>query len=763
MGIVAAFDKQLFYNQASKYCVFRVKTADIMVPQDARSPYRFSDHLIRFVAVGYDLPQTDAVQMEMEGKWVNGKYGLQFQVEGWQEVVPATLEGIHGYLSSGLIKNIGERTADAIVRRFGLSSLDVIENEPERLLEIRGITPERLEEIKTGYAESKALRDLMTILAPFKVTPATAMRIYDHFGPAGIPLLRKSPYRLCQISGFGFKRVDAIVQKSGGDLLDPMRVQGALFYALERSRSEGGHLYLEAEALIKNALQLLNEKTLAPEKLVSTVQVHSELEAMILSDVVVSNKGNIYLPFVFTQESETAVKAVKMLLEKPQPVNLIPALERVKANLGITLSKRQNEGVVSVFEHNLTIITGGPGTGKSTILKAVIEIYKLLYPDNIIQLGAPTGKASRRMAETTGIDNAQTLHSLLGLHGEDAGWQKKKGPLDADLLIVDEASMMDMWLAHQLFSRVKPGSRLLLVGDVDQLESVGAGNVFHELIQSGLIPVTVLDEIFRQSRESPIPYNAKAVNEQRADLIYGPDFSFIKADTQTEAAETIRELYRKEVERSGIEQVEILSPFRSEGDASASSLNEAIREEINPSSPQSPEMQFGGRLLRLRDRVMQMKNDYNMVLRDRQGKELSKGIFNGEIGTVCKIEPGLVTVDYDGRFADYPMESLNELELSYAMTIHKAMGSEYDTVIIPLLTAHSILLSKNLFYTAITRAKRRVILVGQKKALFIAVKKTGKGKRNTLLAERMRLYYSAMIELPVANGAYDAPNMKKAS
>ena len=222
MGIVAAFDKQLFYNQASKYCVFRVKTADIMVPQNARSPYRFSDHLIRFVAVGYDLPQTDAVQMEMEGKWVNGKYGLQFQVEGWQEVVPATLEGIHGYLSSGLIKNIGERTADAIVRRFGLSSLDVIENEPERLLEIRGITPDRLEEIKTGYAESKALRDLMTILAPFKVTPATAMRIYDHFGPAGIPLLRKSPYRLCQISGFGFKRVDAIVQKSGGDLLDPM-------------------------------------------------------------------------------------------------------------------------------------------------------------------------------------------------------------------------------------------------------------------------------------------------------------------------------------------------------------------------------------------------------------------------------------------------------------------------------------------------------------------------------------------------------------
>lgn len=757
MGIVAAFDKVLFYNQANRYSVMRLKTADIMIPDAARDTYHFKDHLIRFVAVGYDLPQTDAIQMDITGKWVDGKYGLRLQVEGWREIIPPTIEGIRAYLSSGLIKNIGEKTADAIIERFGIDSLNIIEKQPERLLEIRGITEERLEEIKRGYAESIALRDLMTILAPFKVTPATAMRIYEHFGPGGVALIRQSPYRLCQVSGFGFKRVDAIVQKSGGNLYDPMRIQGSLFYAVEKSRSEGGHLFIEAGALIAGALQLLNEKIPVLEKRITAEQVRKELETMILTDVVVSNKGNIYLPHVFTQESETAVKAVKMLLEVPGPVNLAPVIEQVKAQLGITLSKRQAEGVEAVFRHNLSIITGGPGTGKSTILKAVIEIYRILYPKKTIKLAAPTGKASRRMAETTGIEDAQTLHSLLKLHGEDTGRQKK-GSLNADLVIVDEASMMDMWLAHQLFSQIEPGTQLLLVGDVDQLESVGAGSVFSELIQCGLIPVTVLDEIFRQSKDSLIPYNAREINNQRAELKYSEDFAYCKTDTQDETAEAICGFYKREVARIGMEQVQILSPFRSEGAASAMELNEAIRAEVNPASPLRLEVQFGGKLFRVQDRVMQTKNDYDIVLRDQSGEQIGAGVFNGEVGIVSKIESGTVTVNFDGRFADYPLENLNELELSYAMTIHKAMGSEYDTVIMPLLPAHKVLLSRNLLYTAVTRAKHRVILVGNKRALYMAVHKSGKGKRNTLLAERMRLYYQAMAKQPSSAAA----DLKKA-
>ena len=481
-SIVAAYDKTLYYNEAGKYCVLRLKTADPMVPEDARDKYRFADHLIRFVAVGYDLPRTGAIKMELDGNWVNGKHGPQFQVDSWRELVPPTIEGILGYLSSGLLKGIGPKTAGEIVQRFGTDSLNVIETQPEKLLEIRGITEEKLEEIKAGYAESKAVRDLMTVLAPFKLTPKTAMKIYEHFGPDGAALLRKSFYQLCQIPGFGFKRVDAIVVKSGGNLQDPMRVRGALFYALEKSRTEGGHLYLEAEKLLREALALLNEKIPQLNQRLQRPQLERELRTMVETNVVVSKKGSIYLPHVFNQESETARKVAEMVLEQPEPVDLRPVMERIRGRLGITLSPMQYRAVEMAFRHNLSVITGGPGTGKSTILKAVIEAYRELYPEDTIALGAPTGKASRRMAETTGMDSAATLHSLLGLHGEDAGWQEKK-PLEADFLIVDEASMVDMWLAYQVFTRLKPETKVLIVGDADQLESVGAGSVFRELIQ----------------------------------------------------------------------------------------------------------------------------------------------------------------------------------------------------------------------------------------------------------------------------------------
>jgi len=743
MGIVAAFDKVLFYNQASQYAVLRLKTADIMVPQEARSPYKYSDHLIRFTAVGYDLPRTDTIKMDLEGTWVNGKHGCQMQVEQWKEILPDTIRGIRGYLASGLLKCIGEKTADAIVEKFGVHSLEVLEKQPERLLEIRGITEERLEEIKTGYAESKAMRELLLLLAPFKVTPVTATKILEHFGMKGVELLRESPFRLCEVPGFGFKRVDEIVQKSGGDLHDPMRVRGALFYTVEKSRSEGGHLYIEIEKMLRTALKLLNEKIPSPDDHLSQETVERELEAMIHLNVVVSSNGNIYLPHVYRQECETAIKAVQMAMETPIPVNLAPVMEQVKSRLGITLSQRQLEGVEMAFRHNLSIITGGPGTGKSTILRAVVEAYRMLYPDRKIALAAPTGKASRRMAETTGIEDAQTLHSLLKLHGDESG-KKNRQPLEAGLLIVDETSMVDMWLAHQLFSRLGSSAKVLLVGDADQLESVGAGNVFHELIESGIIPVTVLDQIFRQAQDSRIAYNAKFINEGNGDLYYGQDFSFIPAATQEETAEIIRRIYKDEAARIGVHRLQILCPFRSDGEASSQHMNETIREDINPEMETTPEIEYGGKLFRLRDRVIQLKNNYNMVIYNRQGDQIGKGVFNGDVGTVREIRPDTVIINFDGRYAKYPLNDLEELELAYAMTIHKAMGSEYDTVIIPMLTAHRIMLTRNLLYTAVTRAKGRVLLVGQKKALFMAISKTRKGKRNTLLAERMRLYYEKL-------------------
>ena len=752
MSIVAALDKVLFFNASSKYSVLRMKTEDSSVPAEARSPYRYHDHLIRFTAVGIELPQTDTVKIEMDGEWKDGKYGLQLQVDHWQEIVPPTLEGVRNYLASGLLKGIGEKTADAIIEKFGVNALEILEHQPDRLLEIRGITKERLAEIKDAYAETSRMRVLMTLLAPFKVTPTTAQKIYQYFGPSCADIVRQSPFNLCQVPGFGFKRIDAIVQKSGGDLRDPKRVHGALFYALEDARTKDGHLYLEAESLLKAAMQLLNERIPLPQMRVPMSQVEQELSAMIRQDEVVSNHGNVYLPKQFLQESETAQKAVELFLAKPTVVDIAQPLERVKHSLGLNLSKRQSEGVEMVFRHNLSIITGGPGTGKTTVLKTVIEVYRQLYPQQKIVLGAPTGKASRRMAEATGIDEAQTLHSILGLHGDsESKKDRERKPLEAGLLIVDETSMVDMWLIHQLFSRLRPGTKVLLVGDADQLESVGAGDVFHELIGSGVVPVTVLDEIFRQAQDSLIAHNARFINEGKTTLYYGEDFAFHKAESQEETAGIIRELYREQIAAKGIEQVEILSPFRSEGEASVNSLNEAIREEINPAAPETPEIVYAGKIFRLNDRVMQMRNNYDIKLYDRSGKQVGEGVFNGDIGTIRKISGTNVVIEFDGRYMDCPQVLLDDLELSYAITIHKSMGSEYDTVIIPLLAAHNVLLTRNLLYTAITRAKRRVLLVGEKRALYMAIHRSRKGKRNTMLGERIALYYKAVTRKALRN------------
>lgn len=741
MGFIAAFDKEIYYNPVNRYSVLRLKTADIMIPQEARSPYKYSDHLIRFTAMGYDLPRNDTVKMDLEGSWVNGKYGLQFEVEQWREILPSTEQGIRAYLASGSLKGIGGKTADAIVDRFGAHSLEILEHEPERLLEIRGITEDRLEEIKRGYAESRVMRELLLLLAPLKVTPNTAMKILEHFGMNGVELLRESLFRLCEVPGFGFRRVDEIVRNSKGDLHDPMRIRGALFYTIEEARGRDGHLYIEIRRLLKEALTLLNENLNVP---LTQEQVEQELIAMINLNVVVSSNNNIYLPQAYKQESETALKVAQMALEVPKPVDLAPVMEQVKSQLGIKLSQRQAEGVEMVFKYNLSIITGGPGTGKSTILLAVIDAYRILYPGGKIALAAPTGKASRRMAETTKVKDAQTLHSLLSLHG-DGDSREEKASLDADLLIVDETSMVDMWLAHQLFTRLKPGTKVLLAGDADQLESVGAGSVFQSLIESDIVPVTVLDQIFRQAQDSRIAYNAKFINEGSSDLYYGPDFTFVPAADQNEAAETVCQLYKNEAARVGIQQLQILSPYRKKGEVSSQNLNKTIQEQINPEVEDKPEIIYGGKTFRLHDRVIQLKNNSKMVLYNRQGDIIGSGVFNGDVGFVREIRFDTVIIKFDDRYAKYPLDDLEDLELSYAMTIHKSMGSEYDTVIIPLLAAHRVLLTRNLLYTAITRAKGRVVLVGQKKALFMAISRTRKGKRNTLLAERARLYHEKLI------------------
>lgn len=413
------YDGTIYHNPANKFCIISVKTADQDVPQEARSTRRYKDHLIRFVATGYELPRTDAVELELDGEWKKGKYGMQLQVEQWHEIVPRTKGGVEGYLASGLIKGIGPATAAQIVSRFGVETLDILQNHPERLLEIKGITEGKLEDIKTSYAESRMLQDLMTLLSPFKITPKTAQKIYQYFGPASVDILKKSPFELCQVSGFGFLRVDAIVQKNGGDLHDPMRIKGALFWALEDSKGSKGHLFLTSEVLRKEALRVLNAKIPIPSLRLHEQEVIDVLQNMILHGEIVAVSEKIYLPRVFAQEDETARQIAMRVVEPSTPERIEQILERVKREMGLALSSKQEAAVHAAYRHNLSIITGSPGTGKTTVLKTILEVYRRLYPNGEIVLMAPTGRASRRMAESTGVDKARTLHSGLGLASEE--------------------------------------------------------------------------------------------------------------------------------------------------------------------------------------------------------------------------------------------------------------------------------------------------------------------------------------------------------
>lgn len=350
---IGTYDDTIFYNAASHYCVFRIKTADQSIPKEARSTRRFPDHLIRFTVVGYDLPRTDAVELELEGEWVNGKYGYQMQVEQWNEIVPKTKDGVQSYLRSGLIKGIGEKTAAEIVARFGTDTLDILERHLEKLLEIRGITENKLEDIKTSYAENRMLKDLMALLAPFKLTPKTALKIYQYFGSSSLDILRKNPFELCQMSGFGFKRVDAIVRKTNNNLHDPMRIRGAVYCTLDDARGKQGHLFMERESLSANAVKLLNNKIPVPELRVKKEEVEEEIQNMILKGTVVCAKDDIYKSAVFEQEDETARQIAMRLLEQPVAENISTVLERVKKQLGVSLSGKQEVAVREAFCHNL--------------------------------------------------------------------------------------------------------------------------------------------------------------------------------------------------------------------------------------------------------------------------------------------------------------------------------------------------------------------------------------------------------------------------
>lgn len=739
------YEKTIFENEENGYGVLVFSTQDPSVPQAARSRYG-GDSLIRFTAVGYHIPATKAIDLELQGEWKPTKYGLQLEVETYTEIIPQTRDGIIGYLSSGLIAGIGPKTAEVIVKKFGLQTLDILEQQPQRLLEVKGITDKRLNKIITSYNQSRELRDILSFLSPFGITAKKAVKIYKAFGARSMDVLKKTPFELCTLSGFGFKTVDAIARKTACRPNDPMRIRGAIHYVMDEIRS-AGHLYLYKDELRSQAYKLLNEGF--PHEAVTPQAISAEMYVMAVSKILLTQSGNIYRPKSLLAEEYTAKKIAWLQQQPVKEAHIETELMNAQKEMGITLAPNQRKAVRTCFSHMLTLVTGGPGTGKTTILKAVLSVHRQLGGGHVL-LMAPTGLAARRMAESTGYAGASTMHSAMGLvtEGEEPV-EAEREPLHADLIIVDEFTMADMVLAFELFSRIVEGTRVLLLGDVEQLPSVGPGNVFRELLECGRIPTTVLDVIYRQADTSRIVVNAAAIRQGSTKLQYGDDFVFEACADSGATAEAVERFYLEEVRERGVENVQILSAFRTRGVCSVKALNEGIRDLVNPAKPAVPEIKVGSRLYRLNDRVMQTKN--------------KDDISNGDVGFISHIYVGedndsVVTITFSGdRVVEYAPEDLDIIEPAYAVTVHKSQGSQYETVIIPLPGEFSIMMKRNLIYTAITRARKKVILVGQKKMLFMAIHRNDTSKRNTMLGARVNAWIRRLEERKAAEQRAEEP------
>ena len=721
------FKHKIFQNEENGYTIAIFTTQDTSVPLSARDKYLASRNIIGFSAIGFGLPLTDEIELEMEGRWESGEHGTQYQVENFMEVVPRTKEGILGYLSSGAIKGIGPKMADTIFRKFGLQTLEIMENNPQELLKIRGISEKKLAAIVESYGKNQVFRELMTFLAPFKVTPKKVNMILKKFGNESVDIIRHRPYMLSAVKGFGFLTVDAIGRQCA--LNDPMRISGCIGHIMNQAMKEG-HLFKQRQEVIREALEMLNRDLQVMA--VSEQDVSQVLYRLVLQKSIVVEEERIYSIRQYEEETQTASMIARRLLEKPVLLSIEPELEKAQKTLGITLSETQKQAVRMVFAHPISIITGGPGTGKTTVLKVILYIHQALCRSEV-QLMAPTGRAARRMVESTGCENASTMHLALGLLGDDTDFEPDFEYLSAGFLNVDEVSMVDMHLAYEFFRRVSRHARVLLVGDKNQLPSVGAGDVFRQLIACGLIPVTVLDLVYRQGALSSIPYNAKLMQENKTNLSFGEDFQFIACKGADEAAEIVRRIYLDEIAKNGMDQVQILTPYRKRSAAGVDELNKSLEDFVNPPIAGKKELHIGSQVFRVGDKILQNKN--------------TEMASNGDLGRILDCitdEDGnarAVIGFPDGRQVQYEADQMEMIEHANATTIHKAQGSECPVVIIPWVKAFYMMLKRNILYTGVTRAKSKVYLVGEWAAVCQAIHTDDSGTRNTILSERIVQYY----------------------
>lgn len=654
-----------------------------------------------------------------EGDWkVDKRYGSQFVAQTWEEVMPATTYGIEKYLGSGLVKGIGPKFAHLIVQQFGLDTIDVIETDIQRLHEVPGIGKKRVEMIRESWEKQKDIKNVMLFLQGHGVSTAYAAKIYRQYGKESIDKVKENPYRLADdIWGIGFKTADSIASKMGYEKNDLRRCQSGICYTLNQLANEG-HVYAKEEQLVQAARELLDAEEApireALTKLIQTEELQTEGEA-------------IYLPPFYYAEVGTSSRLLALLRESEKDL-FAPSfdLQTLSQETGIEYDEVQLQAIQEAVRSKVMVLTGGPGTGKTTTTQGIITALKHLGLR--ILLAAPTGRAAKRMSEATGME-AKTIHRLLEFNPKDGYKRNDENPLEGDALIVDECSMIDIILMNNLMKAIPASMRLVLVGDIDQLPSVGAGNVLHDIIESQRIPVIRLTRIFRQAQSSRIVMSAHAINQGRfPDISNGKqtDFFFIKKEEPEAVAEEIVNLVQNRLPKAyhqPVSHIQVLTPMQ-RGVVGAAHLNTTLQQALNPSSIG---LNRGGFSFRPGDRVMQLRNNYD------------KEVFNGDLGYIesVNLEERTLLVHFEERLVEYEVSELDELTLAYATTIHKSQGSEYPIVVMPVLMTHYVMLQRNLIYTGITRAKKICVLIGTPKALAFAIRNLSVLKRNTKLKERL--------------------------
>ncbi|MBV2151592.1 ATP-dependent RecD-like DNA helicase [Kitasatospora sp. SUK 42] len=724
--VEGVLERITYANEETGYTVARVDTG------------RGGNDLL--TVVGALLGAQVGESLRLHGRWgSHPQYGRQFTVENYTTVLPATVQGIQRYLGSGLIKGIGPRFAERIVERFGVDTLEVIENEPGRLIEVPGLGPKRTKKIAAAWEEQKAIKEVMVFLQGVGVSTSLAVRIYKQYGDASIGVVKNEPYKLAaDVWGIGFLTADRIAQAVGIPHDSPERVKAGLQYALSQS-SDQGHCYLPEERLIADGVKLLQvDVGLVIDCLAELVAAEG-----VVRETVPGEAGEpitaVYLVPFHRAEISLANQLLRLLRSDSDrmpwfgSVDWPVALEWLAKRTGTELAPEQEQSVRLALTEKVAVLTGGPGCGKSFTVKSIVTLA--LAKRAKVVLAAPTGRAAKRLSELTGVE-ASTVHRLLELKpGGDAAYDRDR-PLDADLVVVDEASMLDLILANKLVKAVPPGAHLLFVGDVDQLPSVGAGEVLRDLLaEGGPIPSVRLTRIFRQAQQSGVVTNAHRINEGKPPLTDGlaDFFLFVEDDAERAAGLTVDVVARRIPQKFGFDprrDVQVLAPMH-RGPAGAGNLNTLLQGAVTPAREGLAERRFGGRTFRVGDKVTQVRNNYD------KGRN---GVFNGTVGVVTALsvdDQRLTVLTDEDEEVEYDFDELDELAHAYAVTIHRSQGSEYPVVVIPVTMSAWTMLQRNLLYTAVTRARKLVVLVGSRKAIAQAVRAVSAGRRHAALDHRL--------------------------